>query len=277
MVQHTPAHTFQPPLTTPTSRIQIGEVRLVDGRFTCRLPPPPPAPPTIIPASSRGVPVIPSATAAAAVPAAAPAWDMSQQMVQLAILMLLDLGTLKGALYKGEILAAGGVVVLTARLADKGSHDQVRGHPLYKGEILEAGGVVVLTARLADKGSHDQVSATGGLLLSIAYFIHHTWVLPHTLPSLPAGARGCRRNPGPTHGGRRHRSRGSQERRAGGNRVNRGGAYREGQVCMLAGGTLSTNPPSPEALIVQTFRAWCIVLVRHGQLPSGFPPIPPKW
>ena len=220
-------------------------MRLVDGRFSCRLPPPPPAPPTVIPASSRGAPVIPSAAAAAAAAPAAPAWDLSQQMVQLAILMLLDLGTLKGALYKGEILAAGGVVVLAARLADK--------------------------------GSHDQVSAAGGLLLSIAYFIHHTWVLPHTLPSLPAGARGCRRNPGPTHGGRRHRSRGSQERRAGGNRVNRGGAYREGQVCMLAGGTLSTNPPSPEALIVQTFRAWCIVLVRHGQLPSGFPPIPPKW
>ena len=95
-------------------------MRLVDGRFTCRLQPPPPAPPTIIPAASRGAPVIPSAAAAAA-----PAWDLSQQMVQLAILMLLDLGTLKGALYKGEILAAGGVVVLTARLADKGSHDQV--------------------------------------------------------------------------------------------------------------------------------------------------------
>ena len=55
---------------------QIAEVRLVNGRFESRLPPP---------AGGSGAP---------------PAWDMAQQMVQLSILMLYDMGTLTGHLYK---------------------------------------------------------------------------------------------------------------------------------------------------------------------------------
>ena len=59
---------------------QVGEVRLVDGRFTCRLPPSAPLPP--------------------APPGGAAPPDLNGQMTLLAILMLMDLGTLKGHQYK---------------------------------------------------------------------------------------------------------------------------------------------------------------------------------
>ena len=251
-------------------------MRLVDGRFTCRLPPPPPAPPTVIPASSRGAPVIPSA---AAVPAA-PAWDLSQQMAQLAILMLMDLGTLKGGLYKGEILAAGGVVVLTARLADKGSHDQVRGQPLYKWEILAAGGVGIRAPSLSARNDHRCASGLPSFpplplqspfwlnpypthfpspsllsILKVCIAAAATLMHPHSLhifsPPLPSPCRFVWLLPQPWLGSWRMAP--SQWRRPGvmcwWEQGRWGCAYRDGQPhCVLAGGSRVANPPGPEVV-----------------------------
>ncbi|KAG1657860.1 hypothetical protein FOA52_014617 [Chlamydomonas sp. UWO 241] len=53
-------------------------------------------------------------------------WGVEQQMRQLACAMLTDLGTMQGHAFKAEILQAGAIPALAARLGHTGTHDQVR-------------------------------------------------------------------------------------------------------------------------------------------------------
>ena len=81
----------------PPPVLQIGDVRLINGRFECK--------PSLTTSSPSQLPLQAGASgsAKAAGGAGAPGevpFDIHQQMAQLAILMVSDLGTMKGHLYK---------------------------------------------------------------------------------------------------------------------------------------------------------------------------------
>lgn len=81
----------------PLPVLQIGDVRLVNGRFECK-----PSLTTSSPSQASPQAGAPGAAKAAGGAGAAGEvpFDIHQQMAQLAILMVSDLGTMKGHLYK---------------------------------------------------------------------------------------------------------------------------------------------------------------------------------
>ncbi|GAX85156.1 hypothetical protein CEUSTIGMA_g12574.t1 [Chlamydomonas eustigma] len=148
----------------PTLVKQIAEVvRLDNGRFIARPSEPPTLPLATTPIEAAGrsgestarktntaLPPTGAATPAAGIAPSLEAvpWDMRQQMTQLAILMLCDLGSLKGHAFKADILKAGGIVALVSKLTDPYVHQQIRLTALRAlSQLLEDGAVAVEVAR----------------------------------------------------------------------------------------------------------------------------------